>query len=168
MSNVPNHVHAVTYSRGEYALQLVGHDTLRYRLDGEGRMQITQAAPGVQLLRGGRLQSSNQEVINPYPNEDALVFVNAQGLREIIPMTSDTHRIIRIAAENNGAGIPIHPLTGGLDRREVDGFRRAERGKYDVIDAQEALVYSLPRPDVVIATPDQSQVRPGGRGGRGD
>lgn len=163
-SAVPSHYTKVQFYRGEYAIQLPGHDQLRYRLNSDGSMVITRAAAGVELLPRNRLQSTMNDVINPYPSIDVLSFVNSNGDHELMPMRDDTHRVIRLAAENNNVGsggIQINPLTGDLDARRSDGMHRVSRGTYAVTDVEEAFRYEISAP------PPPTTSRTSGRSGRG-
>lgn len=158
--SVPQDRIAVQYANGVYAVQFPGHDHIRYRLDGDGRVQLLDGARGVELLRGGRVQSTDMNIVNPYPTTDTFAFRNPQGMLELVPFTADTHRLIRTAAENNaGFGLQLNSLTNQLDRERSDSLERRGRGQYAVYDVEEHLLYNLPTPPR-IDTPDQRDRTP--------
>lgn len=164
--SVPRDQIAVQYAAGVYAVEFPGHDPVRYRLDGQGRIQLIEGSAGVQLLSGASLRvDDGQRIINPY-NVDTFAFRNPAGDLELVPFTAETHEDIRLRSNNNpgwnrAISIQYNSLTGDLDRRRSDGLERQGRGNYAVRDYDNGGLFELeapPRP--VVRTGDQRDLTP--------
>ena len=157
---------------GRFALDAPGYEPFVYTVDARtGHVNdVVNRPDGMQLLRRNQLQSTMNNVINPYPTFDTLTYIDRTTQeRQFLPLTPLMNRTIMQAANEQGgalrglAGFDRSAGTRELDPRVSDALIPLGGHRFAVKDMDTNTQYDMQPVPHLQGARDHNRTPRGGR-----